>query len=284
MSTSSSLVLLSVDAAKHTGTLTLNRPSRGNALTADMMVALVDGLATLQRHPAVRVVLITGHGKYFCTGMDLSAKNQQQVRIDSRSSSDAKDGVATQKALQFFRSIQTCQKPVVAVINGPVMGGACRSRAPLALATVFLSRCFGGLVRPRCSLFSAPLTLLDCRCLCCARFIFNVGGNGIVFACDFRVCSTNAYFWFSEVKRGLVPAIISAFIVHELGPFKAKQLLLSGKRASPSVLLEYGALTAVVKPENLCSTTVEMCARCLVTRSTQRRRLSLMFWSALFAL
>lgn len=41
--------------------------------------------------------------------------------------------------------------------------------------------------------------------------------RGLVFTADVRVATKDAWFWFAEVKRGLVPAIISAYIVPQIG-------------------------------------------------------------------
>jgi methylglutaconyl-CoA hydratase len=54
------------------------------------------------------------------------------------------------------------------------------------------------------------------------------GGMGILFATDLRISLESANFSFPEVKRGIVPALISAYIVPQMGLFKAKQYMLTG--------------------------------------------------------
>jgi len=75
------------------------------------------------------------------------------------------------------------------------------------------------------------------------------GGWGLLFTTDIRIAQKSATFSFSEVKRGIVPAIISAYVVPELGQFRAKQLFLSGERISASRAYEIGFLTEVVEDE-----------------------------------
>lgn len=55
------------------------------------------------------------------------------------------------------------------------------------------------------------------------------GGWGIFFSTDFRIVVKSAYFQMTEVKRGVVPALISAYITPQLGLFKTKQFMLTGK-------------------------------------------------------
>jgi len=75
------------------------------------------------------------------------------------------------------------------------------------------------------------------------------GGWGLLFATDIRIAVRDAWFSFSEVKRGVVPAIISAYVVPELGPFRAKQLFLTGQRVSANQAYEFGFLSEVVPDE-----------------------------------
>lgn len=75
------------------------------------------------------------------------------------------------------------------------------------------------------------------------------GGWGLLFTTDIRIAVQDAWFSFSEVKRGVVPAIISAYVVPEFGTFRAKQLFLTGEKVSASQAMEYGFLSQVVADE-----------------------------------
>ncbi|KAL6053430.1 hydroxymethylglutaryl-CoA lyase, variant 3 [Balamuthia mandrillaris] len=67
--------------------------------------------------PQVRVVVITGAGKYFCTGMDLGSSNQKnmQERVGTN------DGVAA--SVQIYETLKACPKPIITKINGGALGG-----------------------------------------------------------------------------------------------------------------------------------------------------------------
>eukprot|EP01124_Arcella_intermedia_P035986 TRINITY_DN9321_c0_g1_i2.p1 TRINITY_DN9321_c0_g1~~TRINITY_DN9321_c0_g1_i2.p1 ORF type:complete len:161 (-),score=27.29 TRINITY_DN9321_c0_g1_i2:48-530(-) len=75
------------------------------------------------------------------------------------------------------------------------------------------------------------------------------GGWGLLFTTDIRLAVRSAEFSFSEVKRGIVPAIISAYVVPQLGPFHAKQLFLTGEKISAEKAQEIGFLSGVVDTE-----------------------------------
>ena len=59
--------------------ITLMRPDKGNSLTPDMSLQLLEALRSVNK-PEVQVLVLTGQGKYFCTGMDLGASNQKQMQ------------------------------------------------------------------------------------------------------------------------------------------------------------------------------------------------------------
>ncbi len=62
---------LIVESSDHVTTLTLNRPERRNAISMEMLEALGSALAEADDDPEVRVILITGAGKGFCSGLDI---------------------------------------------------------------------------------------------------------------------------------------------------------------------------------------------------------------------
>src|SRR6187402_705325 len=97
-------------------TVTLNRPKALNALTHGMIEALVAWLDTWERDARVRMVVLRGAGeKAFCAGGDIRALRENQ-------GTDANaQFMATEYALDY--RIHTYPKPVVAFIDGIVMGG-----------------------------------------------------------------------------------------------------------------------------------------------------------------
>ncbi|KAF9426181.1 hypothetical protein BGZ94_006849 [Podila epigama] len=110
-------------------TITLNRPKRGNALSGPMAALFVAAINRAIDDASVRVLVITGSGKYFCTGMDLTAQSS-----GDSDSATATDSVATTQSM--FTTLSRCPKPTIARINGPALGGgvgivfSCNFRMP----------------------------------------------------------------------------------------------------------------------------------------------------------
>ena len=68
------------DVENGTATVTLNRPEKMNAMTVTMRKALIEVFGEADRDDDVRVVVVTGAGKAFCAGADLSAGGLGPVR------------------------------------------------------------------------------------------------------------------------------------------------------------------------------------------------------------
>lgn len=95
-------------------TITLNRPERLNALTDVMLAELHDAFQHARDNPAVRVVVLTGAGRGFCPGADLSVV-QEDVTIDyGRHLRETLNPLITQ--------IVNLPKPVIGAINGAAAG------------------------------------------------------------------------------------------------------------------------------------------------------------------
>jgi len=106
-------------------TLTLNRPERRNPITDLVMVdALVDALEAADADPAVRVVILTGAGKAFCSGGDL---RQMQAGPESLIG-DTPEATADnyRKGIQRIPlAIEALRVPVIAAVNGAAIGAGC---------------------------------------------------------------------------------------------------------------------------------------------------------------
>lgn len=112
-------------------TITLNRPDKLNAWTAVMEQEVRSAIYDAERDEAVRVIVITGAGRGFCAGADMSLLNniaQQGLgdRAHDHPLHNTDDGSQRenvradfQKKYSYFPSIQ---KPVIAAINGPAVG------------------------------------------------------------------------------------------------------------------------------------------------------------------
>ena len=102
-------------------TITLNRPERLNALTFDVYQELTDTFATLRDARDVRVVVITGSGRAFCSGGDVHDIIGQLFHENM-------EGLLkfTRMTCELVRKIRLLPKPVIASLNGTTAGaGAC---------------------------------------------------------------------------------------------------------------------------------------------------------------
>jgi len=77
------------------------------------------------------------------------------------------------------------------------------------------------------------------------------GGIGLVAACDIAVAVDNATFAFSEVRLGLIPAIISVVVLPKMGINKTMELFLTGDTFSAADAVQFGLLNATVPADKL---------------------------------
>ncbi|MFO1135160.1 MAG: crotonase/enoyl-CoA hydratase family protein [Rhodoblastus sp.] len=120
-----------VSVADNIQTITLHRPDKLNAFTGQMMHELIAAFDEADANDDVRVVIVTGEGRAFCAGADLSAgastfelskrKDRAQPR-ESGGKTDYSDEAIRdgggRVTLRIFKSL----KPVIAAINGPAVG------------------------------------------------------------------------------------------------------------------------------------------------------------------
>ncbi len=101
--------------------ITLNRPERLNALTFEVYRELTETFAALQREDGVRVVVVTGAGRAFCSGGDV------RDIIGELQGRDAEGLLEfTRMTCELVRNIRALRKPVIASLNGTTAGaGAC---------------------------------------------------------------------------------------------------------------------------------------------------------------
>ena len=103
-------------------TLTLDRPEKLNAFTPRMFHELLDAFDRADADDDVRVVIVTGHGRAFCAGADLSlgAKTFATTALGEGGPRDlaAHRDEGGRLTLRIFQ----CTKPVIAAINGPAVG------------------------------------------------------------------------------------------------------------------------------------------------------------------
>jgi enoyl-CoA hydratase/carnithine racemase len=107
-------------------TVTLNRPDKLNAYTAVMGRELEDAFRRADEDDAIRVVIVTGQGRGFCAGADISAGANSFDAAGGNSvafgKSDGAPGTARRRGGGFVDAIFNCRKPSIAAINGPAVG------------------------------------------------------------------------------------------------------------------------------------------------------------------
>ena len=110
------------DVTDNVATITLNRPASLNAMTNDLMQDLQAALARVDADKSIRVVVITGSGRGFCAGADLTAqasnKADQETKTENKNENNTVDHFTA-----AMRAINTCPVPTVARVNGAAAGG-----------------------------------------------------------------------------------------------------------------------------------------------------------------
>lgn len=172
--------------------LTLNRPDKRNAVSYELIADLQQALEMV-KNSSSKVLVITGAGSAFCSGMDLDnlrsliGRTREQNLEDSRTMAN------------LFRSIYDFPKPTIAAVNGAAIAG----------------------------------------------------GTGIATICDFTLAVPEAKFGYTEVRIGFVPAIVSNFLVRQVGEKRARDLLLTGRIFPAEEALRLGLVSEIVEPNRL---------------------------------
>ena len=114
----SELVLLEV--ADQVATVTLNQPTSLNALSHEMVLRLDEVVRTVAHDPQVRAVILTGAGRGFCSGANLMGGTGEALSAG---------GMGVRAAVidmnDVLVAIAEMQKPWLAAVNGPAVGGGC---------------------------------------------------------------------------------------------------------------------------------------------------------------
>ena len=133
-------------------TITLHRPDKLNAFTPTMCRELIDAFDRADRDDAVRAVIVTGAGRGFCAGADLSSGGSTFDNTRRDTIDDHRDGGGL-VSLRIYESI----KPVIAAINGPAVGVGITMTLPMDIRIASSSARIGfvfarrGLVPAACS-------------------------------------------------------------------------------------------------------------------------------------
>jgi methylglutaconyl-CoA hydratase len=170
------------------GTIYLNRPEIHNAFNHKMVLEIIAALSSLSNDHNLRILLIRGNGKSFCSGADL---NWMRDVVEFDHEKNYNESLLLANCLH---TIYHFPVPVISFGHGSVIGG----------------------------------------------------GNGFLATADFAVCTKNTNFAINEVTIGLVPAVISYFIIRRTGINKAKELMLSGQRFNGTEAEKWGLVNYAI--------------------------------------
>jgi methylglutaconyl-CoA hydratase len=183
-------------------TITLNRPDKRNAISYELIEDLLTALAEVAKSTAL-VLILTGAGNAFCSGMDLENLKALSGRTPEQNVEDS------QVMARLFRTLYDFPKPTIAAVNGAAIAG----------------------------------------------------GTGLATLCDFTLAVPEAKFGYTEVRIGFVPAIVSTFLLRQVGEKIARDLLLTGRLFDAAEALRIGLINEIVAAEGLMDRARQLAAQ-----------------------
>jgi methylglutaconyl-CoA hydratase len=180
--------------------VTLNRPEVRNAFNEELIAELTawaESVTTSGPFDAAqgraRVAVLSGAGKMFCAGADLTWMSKMVAYTRDENVRDAR------AMARMFEALDRLPIPLIGRIHGAALGG----------------------------------------------------GAGLAAVCDIAVAAEDAMFAFTEVKLGILPAVISPFVLAKIGRSAARELFLTGARFSAARAREIGLVHAVTDEQEL---------------------------------
>ena len=144
-------------------TLTLNRPDKMNAFTVEMCAELEHVFAAANKDDSVRAIVVTGSGKAFCAGMDLSVDGNV-FGLDEKQNPASLDDYHRVRDTggRVALAVCACTKPIIAAVNGTAVGIGATMLLPMDIRLCSDTARFGfvfsrlGIVNEACSSFFLP--------------------------------------------------------------------------------------------------------------------------------
>jgi enoyl-CoA hydratase/carnithine racemase len=140
-------------------TLTLSRPEKLNAFTGEMLNEMLDAFDRADADDAVRAIIVTGEGRAFCAGADLSSGGNT-FNADGRD--DRPGGLHPDGGGILTLRIFELKKPIIAAINGPAVGVGVTMTLPMDIRLAADVAKFGfvfarrGIIPEACSSYFLP--------------------------------------------------------------------------------------------------------------------------------
>ena len=125
--------MIELSVSEHIGMVVLARPPV-NALSYEMIRELIEALSAMDANPDVRVVVLTGQGRCFSTGVDLK---QQLHALETGSAGPASLG------MELYHALLHGKKPTIAAINGPALGAGLGIAASCCILAASENAVFG---------------------------------------------------------------------------------------------------------------------------------------------
>jgi methylglutaconyl-CoA hydratase len=188
-----------LEQAGAVATITLNRPDKRNAISFELIDDLLCALDEVANSDAI-VLILTGAGKAFCSGMDL---DNLKLLLGRSPEQNLKD---SQTMVRLFRALYEFPMVTIAAVNGAAIAG----------------------------------------------------GTGLALLCDFTLAVPEAKFAYTEVRIGFVPAIVSTFLLRQVGEKQARDLLLTGRIFSADEAARMGLINEIVPAETLMTRAREL--------------------------
>jgi methylglutaconyl-CoA hydratase len=173
--------------------VTLNRPEVRNAFNEELIADLTAWAESITPGGPARVAVLSGAGKVFCAGADLTWMSKMVAYSHDENVRDAR------AMARMFEALDRLPIPLIGRIHGAALGG----------------------------------------------------GAGLAAVCDIVVAAEDTAFAFTEVKLGILPAVVSPFVLAKIGRSAARELFLTGARFSAARAREVGLVHAVGEADEL---------------------------------
>ncbi len=195
--------------------VTLNRGEAHNALNPEIIKSLTQIFSGVRKDHSVAAIVLRGDGPSFCAGGDL---NWMRSTLKFSLTQNIKD---TQKLSDMYEAMFQCPVPVLAVVQGSVMGG----------------------------------------------------GVGLTAVCDIVAAETETKLCLSEVKLGLVPSIISPYVLRKVPESAIRPYMLTAEIFKAQVASQMG-LVHFVGDRNACDSFIQEKLKLILNNGPEAMRIT----------